>query len=297
MSFERLRWRGEYAAVRFLEGMTADFGPRRREALGLALGRIAYFADSRHRRVALENLREAFPDWTADRVRRTALGAFAHLGRLLLEILEIHKEPSALLRRTRIEGWEHLEAAARSGKGYFLVSAHFGNWERVAWLQAALGFPLWMVTRPLDNPLLEAFLAARREATGNRVVHKRRAVREMVKGLKEGRGIALVVDQNFGEAGGVFVPFFGRPAATTPVLGSLARRLGPVVLPVFAFPEPEGAYRVVYGPPVEVPRTSDPEADAREVTREATARIEAAVRACPTAWFWMHRRWRTRPPA
>lgn len=295
MSFERLRWRGEYGAVRLLEALTRDWEPARRESFGRSLGKIAFAVDRRHRSVALENLRAAFPQWPPPRVRETALGAFAHLGRLLMEILEVPPEPEALLRRTRFEGWPHLEAAARSKRGYFLVSAHFGNWERVAWLQAALGFPLWMITRPLDNPRLEAFLAERRESTGNRVIHKRRAVREMVKGLREGRGIALVIDQNFGEPGGVFVPFFGRPAATTPVLGSLARRLGAVVLPVFSYPEPGGAYRVVYGPPVEVPKTADPEADALQVTREATARIEAAVRACPAAWFWMHRRWRTQP--
>ncbi len=295
MFFERLRRRGEYGAVRLLEALTRDWEPARRESFGRSLGKIAFAVDRRHRSVALENLRAAFPEWPPQRVRETALGAFAHLGRLLMEILEAPPAPEALLRRTRLEGWPHLEAAARSKRGYFLVSAHFGNWERVAWLQAALGFPLWMITRPLDNPWLETFLAERRESTGNRVIHKRRAVREMVKGLREGRGVALVIDQNFGEPGGVFAPFFGRPAATTPVLGSLARRLGAVVLPVFAYPEPRGAYRVVYGPPVEVPRTADPEADALQVTREATACIEAAVRACPTAWFWMHRRWRTQP--
>lgn len=295
MSFEGLRWRLEHGAVRFLEALASDFPPARRERVGRALGIAAFHLDRRHRQVALGNLAAAFPAWPPARRWETAREAFAHLGRLLMEILESPSDPAALLKRTRIEGLSHLEAAARSSRGYFLVSAHFGNWERVAFLQGALGFPLWMVTRPLDNPLLEVFLGRRREATGNRVVHKRKAVREMVKGLREGRGIALVIDQNFGEPGRVFVPFFGRPAATTPVLGSLARRLGAEVLPVFAFPEEGGAYRVVYGPPVEVPRTSDPEADALAVTAEATARIEAAVRSCPSAWFWMHRRWRTAP--
>lgn len=297
MFSERIRWRLEYGAVRLVEALAADFSPGRRERLGRALGRLAFGLDRRHRRVALDNLERAFPSWTEEKRRETAREAFAHLGRLLMEILETPPDAAALLKRTTIEGLAHLEAAARSGKGYFLVSAHFGNWERVAWLQAALGYPLWMVTRPLDNPHLESLLAARRSSTGNRVVHKRKAVREMVKGIREGRGIALVIDQNFGEPGGVFVPFFGRPAATTPVLGTLARRLGAQVLPVFAFPEENGAYRVVYGPPVEVPRTADPEADALAVTAEATARIEAAARSCPSAWFWMHRRWRTEPPS
>ncbi len=295
MSFESARWAVEFAAVKGLAHLAARLTPATRRSVGGALGSAAYLLDARHRRVALRNVESALPALSARERRAVAKGAFSHLGRLLVEILE-HDEPtSALLDRCRFEGLHHLKAAAEAGRGYFLVSAHFGNWERVALLQAALGYPLWMITRPLDNPRLEAFLAQRRERTGNRVIHKRRAVREMVKGLREGRGIALVIDQNFGEPGRVFVPFFGRPAATTPVLGSLAVRTGAAVLPVFSYPEPGGRYRVVYGPLLPVPSTGDPEANALAVTAAATARIEEAVRACPAAWFWMHRRWRTRP--
>ncbi len=295
MSFKSARWAVEFAAVQTLAHLAARLTPEARLSVGRALGSAVYFLDARHRRVARKNLEYAFPSLSSRERRAITKGAFLHLGRLLLEILE-HDEPtSTLLDRCRFEGLEHLKAAAEAGRGYFLVSAHFGNWERVALLQAALGYPLWMITRPLDNPRLETFLAHRRERTGNRVIHKRRAVREMVKGLREGRGIALVIDQNFGEPGRVFVPFFGRPAATTPVLGSLAVRTGAAVLPVFSYPETGGRYRVVYGPSLTVPSTGDPEADALAVTAAATARIEEAVRACPTAWFWMHRRWRTRP--
>ncbi|MEW5764345.1 MAG: lysophospholipid acyltransferase family protein [Acidobacteriota bacterium] len=295
MSFKSARWAVEFAAVQSLAHLVSRLTPATRRSLGRALGSAVYLLDARHRRVALHNLERALPALSSRERRAVARGAFSHLGRLLVEILEHKEPPTALLGRCRFEGLEHLRAAAEAGRGYFLVSAHFGNWERVALLQAALGYPLWMITRPLDNPRLEAFLARRRESTGNRVIHKRRAVREMVKGLREGRGIALVIDQNFGEPGRVFVPFFGRPAATTPVLGSLAVRTGAAVLPVFAFPEEGGWYRIVYGPPIEAPSTGDPEADAISVTAAATARIEEAVRACPGAWFWMHRRWRTRP--
>jgi KDO2-lipid IV(A) lauroyltransferase len=295
VSFESVRWAAEFGAVQALAYLARRLTPATRLSVGRALGSAVYHLDARHRRVALKNLEAALPGLSPRERRAVAKGSFRHLGRLLVEILEHGGPPEPLLDRCRIEGLDHLKAAAEAGRGYFLLSAHFGNWERVAFLQAALGHPLWMIARPLDNPRLEAFLAQRRERTGNRVIHKRRAVREMVRGLREGRGVAIVIDQNFGEPGRVFVPFFGRPAATTPVLGSLAVRTGAAVLPVFAFPEPEGRYRIVYGPPLEVPSTGDADADAAAVTAAATAHIEAAVRACPTAWFWMHRRWRTRP--
>jgi KDO2-lipid IV(A) lauroyltransferase len=266
-----------------------------RLAFGRALGRLGWLLDRRHRRVALLNLERGLPERDALWRGAAGRGSFEHLGRLLVEILLQERDAPRAMSRTRVEGWGYLQEAARSQGGYFLVSGHFGNWEWVAHLQAAMGYPLWMVTRPLDNPYLERFFAGLRESTGNRVVHKRNATREMLKGLKEGRGIAFILDQNMGEPGHVFVNFFGRPAATTPTMGSLAARRGVPVLPVFAYPEPGGGYRVVYGPPVRVPDTGDREADAMAITAEATLRLEAAVRACPQAWFWMHRRWRTRP--
>ena len=295
MDFRRVRWAAEFLAVRTVAAALRLAPLRARLALGRSLGRLVFQVDRRHRRVALENLEQAYPDERAPWRRQVALGSFEHLGRLFAEILCQGWNGRSALSLARYEGWCHLQQVASSGRGYFLLSGHFGNWERVANLQGALGYPLWMIVRPLDNPLLERFFARLREGTGNRVVHKRNAVREMVRGLKAGKGIALVIDQNFGEASRVFAPFFGRPAATTPVLGSLAVRLRVPILPVFSFPEAGGRYRIVYAPPFEAPDTGNPEADAQEVTRRATALIEGAVRACPSAWFWMHRRWRTQP--
>ncbi len=266
-----------------------------RLGVGRALGRLVYRVDRRHREVALANLGAAWPDQPEAWRQGVARSSFEHLGRLLVEITAQGPDVSRVLPKWRVEGWEHLLQIAAEGKGYFLLSGHFGNWERIAHVQAALGYPLWMVARPLDNPYLEDYFRRLREGTGNRVVHKRSAVREVVKGLKAGKGIAFVIDQNFHEAGRVFVPFFGRLAATTPALGSLASRMDVPVLPVFSFPEPDGSYRVVYGPPLPKPVSGDREAAALEITAAATARIEEAIRRCPGAWFWMHQRWRTRP--
>lgn len=295
MASERLRWILEYGAVRATSAGLACLPHRGRLAVGRMLGRLFCAVDRRHRSIALENLGAAYPESGEAWCTQTARGAFEHLGRLLVEILGQGPDVSRTLDLCKIEGWFWLRKVQCEGKGYFLLSGHFGNWERVAHLQAALSHPLWMVARPLDNPYLERLFARRRESTGNRVVHKRNAVREVARGLKAGKGIAFVIDQNFGEPGGVFVPFFGRLAATTPALGRLAVRFNAPVLPVFAYPEPGGRYRIVYGPPLEIPRTGDAEADAQALTARATAAIEEAVRACPTAWFWMHRRWRTRP--
>jgi KDO2-lipid IV(A) lauroyltransferase len=268
-----------------------------RVRFGEGVGSLIYAVDSRHRRVAMENLRSAYPRADSSWHRDVARRAFRHIGRLLVEILTLPQRLEDPLDDLRIEGWHHLQTVQQGGRGYFLVSAHFGNWERIALFQAMMGYPLTMIVRPLDNPYLERLLAEIRECCGNRVAHKRNAVREIVKALRTGGGVAFMIDQNFGESGRVFPPFFDRPAATTPVLGRIAAKMNVPVLPVFAFPLLGGRYRIVYGPPIKAARSGDIEKDAMAITEEVTRRVEGAIRSSPGAWFWMHRRWRTRPDA
>ena len=271
--------------------------PRRwRLGFGRAVGRLAFRVLPRQRGTALDNLRLAYPD--ADEAWRSSVarGAFGHLGRLLVELLTMGREAANPASLLRIEGREHLDAVTATGKGYFLLSGHFGNWEWVALQHGAEGHRLGMVIRPLDNPRLEGWLAANRTSTGNRLIAKRDALREVVRGLKAGLGLAFVIDQNFREKNAHFVPFFGHLAATTPALGALAARMNVPVLPVFAYPQDDGTYRVIYEAPILAPSSGDEGADALAVTAAATRRIEDAIRRCPTAWFWLHRRWRTRPP-
>lgn len=292
----RIRWWFEFLVLRGIRSSLIVLPHSWRLAVGRGIGRTAFLLDRRHARVAVDNLAAAYPDLDARWHRRTAREVFAHLGRLLVEILLARWELHRLSSRMHLEGLEHLHSVLAAGRGYFLLSGHFGNWEWVALLQGLMGHPLWMVARALTNPHLEQWFAETRQASGNRVVHKHDALREIVKGLKGGRGIAFVVDQYFPERGAHVVPFFGRAAATTPALGALAVRMRVPVLPVFAYPQEDGSYRIRYEEPIWPAVGADPDAAALDLTLEATRRIERAVRSQPEAWFWVHRRWREPHP-
>lgn len=289
----RLRWVVEYAAVQSIRALIAPMTLRGRLRAGHVIGDIAWAILPSRRRTTLENLKVAYPEETPEWRDAQAKKSFRHLGRLGVEVLflDSKRNPAAVT-----EGWEHLEAVASGNRGYFLMSGHFGNWELLGNLQAAAGYPVSMITRPLDNPLLERLFSRVRETTGNRIIHKRSAVREMVKGLKAGEGIGIVIDQNFREKGAHFVPFFGVSAATTPILGAISVRMAVPIVPVFAFPLDDGSYRIRYEPAIYPPDGASGEEAAIAMTAEATKRIENAIRACPHPWFWMHNRWKTRPP-
>jgi KDO2-lipid IV(A) lauroyltransferase len=265
-------------------------------ALGRALGRLLADLDPRHVGIAAENLRQAFPHWDEPRRLRTARAVYAHFGQTLVDILWMADQPRERLLSLIVEdGRENVDRVRAAGRGAVYVTAHFGNWEfyGVAW--AWMGEPIGVVARPLDNPALDARLTAFRTRSGNTVISKRRALQDILRLLRQGAGVAILVDQNVQEQDGIFVEFFGRPAATTTVAAALAVKTGCALVPVHCEARADGRYTFVYGRPLEWTSTGSREADIARLTQALTTEIEGWVRAHPEQWLWMHRRWKTQP--
>jgi len=292
-------WRAwlEYLPIRLLQILLRAAPRRLALALGRAVGRLACRLDGRHRRIAVDNLAACLPEAADPAVAlRLARECYAHFGAVAVECLLLpYRGPEDVDRLAVWEGVEHLKAAHLKGKGVLVISAHMGNWEVVALLQGFLGLPMAMVTRPLDNPLLEEMLARGRRRSGNDVVHKRRAVRGILKALDDGWCVALLIDQDFVESNRVFVDFFGRPASVAPTLGLIALRTGAPIVPVVSELLPDGRYRIRYLPPVEPVATGDREADVLDIMSRCTALLEREIRRTPSQWLWLHRRFKTRP--
>ena len=261
---------------------------------GRALGRIVYAIDGSHRRVALENLRHAFPGRPPEERRALAQATFAHFGALLLELIKFGSySPAQMLAASEIEGEDRARQAHQQGRGVFFFTGHFGYWEICGAAHPLRIHPFSVLARPLDNPRLHAMLEGIRTSTGNAVIYRQGAVRRMLRDLADNRGIAVLIDQHLHTPDAVYVDFFRRPAATTSALAALALRTGAPVIPVFALPLPHGRYRFVYEHPVDPPRADTPDA-IRDFTQRCTDVLEMYVRRHPDMWLWMHRRWRDR---
>jgi Kdo2-lipid IVA lauroyltransferase/acyltransferase len=290
----------EYLPVRAASLLLRILPRRWGLALGRRAGTIAWALDGRHRRVALENLQAAMGGSLSGAERaRIARRVFEHFGMVAADCLMMTRlAPGDQDRLIEYEGVEHIRKAFLKGKGVFVVSGHFGNWEMVALMQGWLGYPMALVNRPLDNPRLDRLLREARRHSGNEVISKRHAAREILKTLKRGWCVALVIDQDTRGGGDpVFVDFFGRPAATTAALGLLSLKSEAPIVPVFGVPLPGGRYRVTYLPEVAVERTGDRQKDVAAITQACTSLIEQQVRAHPECWLWLHRRWKRSPRA
>jgi len=292
-----LRFLLEAAAFAVILGAARLLPRRALLALGSGAGWLGYLLDRRHRGIAIDNLRAIYgPSLHEAEVLRIVKACWRHFGRILFDALAFPRLSARSAGSVvQYEGLEHIRSAYARGKGVILFSAHYGHWELVALMQGYLAMPLALVARPLDNPYLERMLARLRSGSGNVIIHKRSAVREMLRAIRRGIGVAIVIDQDARDLG-VIVPFMGRPASTTPTLALLALRTGAAVVPVFSVPLAGGTWRVVYGPEVEVRDTGDHDADVARLTAACTAVVETWVRRHPELWLWMHRRWKTAPP-
>src|SRR5262245_24011627 len=263
-----MKHRVEYLAIRVLIGIVRMMPNALVSATGALVGLIAYAADVKHRRIALENVAAAFPTQTRAAHRRIVRGAFKHFGRLLFELLKFSTlSPDAMLKRVEFEGEDHVRAAFAHGRGVLFVTGHFGFWELQALVHALRLPPMAVMARALDNPRLHQLLERMRTRTGNLVIYRQGGIRRVLKRLQEGGGVGVLIDQHVLGKDAVMVDFFGRQAATTSAVAALALRTGAPIVPLFAVPIADGRYRMIYEHPVEPPA-----ADAADPIRELTQR-------------------------
>lgn len=292
MSGVRVRHRVEYvlvAGVRWVVGVLPDALVR---ALGTFIGLTFFSIDPAHRRLAVRQLRAAFPTRSEAECRAIARATFGHFGRLLVLLLKFSTlTPDQIRARIDVEGDDRVRSALAAGKGVIIVTGHFGYWEMHGLAHALVLPPMSVLARPLDNPLLHTLLEDVRRMTGNHVIYRTGAIRKVLRALNANETVAILIDQHIATADAVRVDFFNRPVATTSAPATLALRTGAPLVPAFALPLPHGRMRLVYEHPVDLPRP-DAEDPVRDLTQRCTDVLEMYVRRHPDLWLWMHRRWR-----
>ena len=296
-----LRHRAELALFRLVTGALLALPARAARRTAAAAARLALAIGASRRRILVKNLTAAFPEKSPEELREIARQSVEGFAAGLVDFLEAGRLSAGELKsRVTIAGEEHLAAARARGKGVFLLSAHFGSWEIAALACGLMGEPIALLVRTLDNPLLEEELSRLRRRFGNRPIPKKEAARELLRAMGRNESVAILVDQNVIPREAIFVPFFGRLAATTPSLALLHLKTGAAVVPVFMWPEGPGRYRMEFERPILAEEFGGPEVDRNERVRRATARymavIETAIRREPQAWLWIHDRWKSRPP-
>jgi KDO2-lipid IV(A) lauroyltransferase len=288
----------EFAVVWLFIRILGALPRRLARAAGVAIAAVAFRAVTRLRQVGQQNLQLAFPHLPASERAEILRLEYRNLGWLLAEFCQMSSYTAQSASRfIRYQGLENYLAARDRGKGVLVLTGHLGAWELSSFFHSLAGYPMGMVIRRLDNPLVDALVNRIRCRHGNRVLHKDDFARGLLAAMRAGETVGILMDTNMTPPQGLFVPFFGVPACSASGLARVALKTGAAVLPGFLlWEESERRYVLHFYPELALVSTGDPEADAAENTARFTAVLENVIRQYPSQWLWMHRRWKTRPP-
>lgn len=261
-------------------------------AAASAAGGAAYALDRRLRRVALANLDAAYGDTlTPDEKRRTARAAFQTFALVALDLFWF-----GVFTRSRIRRYVRFDATMDplfATAPLVAVTAHLGNWEILGLAVALRGASLLSVAARVKSRVGERLMAYARRRTGQKLAPRRGGLKALVRELRHGGRVALLMDQNTREdEGGAFVEFFGLPATVSQAAATLCARTGAPLFVACCVADRRGVYRAEGRPLIRVGPGGVPEEAA---TAEMTRAIEAMIRRYPGAWMWMYKRWRYVP--
>jgi Kdo2-lipid IVA lauroyltransferase/acyltransferase len=276
----------------------------RRLALIAGVLRVFVYLQPRHERIARENLQRAFPNQDAEWYEDILKRSYRELARVIVDVVRL-----PTLDRKWVEG--HVEhpflprlqeihrTHTKSGTVY--ASGHLGSFEILAHAMTLYDRPMSFLVRHFKMPRVDRWWNARREANGNTIISRDGGVREALRTLQQGRDVGILFDQNVTRDHAVFVDFFGLPAATTRTVGVAALRTKAPVVVVSITHYGEDRYRInmveCEVSSIYADKNLSAEEKVARITQLVSTEYEKMIRNDPAAWFWMHRRWRTRPEA
>jgi Kdo2-lipid IVA lauroyltransferase/acyltransferase len=297
----KLRHAAEYAGVMFALGVVRALPLGVLRALVGPVASLGFVLLRRRRALAVDNVRHALgPEVTEVEARRVALASLCSF--LLTAIPEVAKLAAPLTAGDR-EEWlrasapelEALFARARAlhdeTHGCVFVTPHLGNWELLPFVSAALGIPLVVAVRPLDNPLLERRLLQSRTSTGQVFVAQRNSLWRLQTVLRQGKSVGLLPDQ--AAMKGLKVEFLGREALTSPVPALLALYSNRPLVVVACFRTAQGRFAGHVGDPIWPRAGGSDREEAQRLTQAMNSEMGTLVREHPEQYFWLHNRWKS----
>ena len=288
-----------YIALRVAYMALHSWGMRVGHSLACLVGDIMFIIDKKHRDRAMGNLAFSFPEMSERRrreVTRKSMRALCMLGVEVMfttRILRLDTFSKYIELGDRFH--EVLTLLLKRNQSLIVITGHYSNWEVLGYAIATMGFPMASVARPLDNPYISDFVYGVRERSGLTVINKKGATDAVTDILDRKGMVGFTADQNAGKKG-IFIDFFGRKASAYKSIGLLAMQYDvPVVIGYArrvgdAFRFVIGCQDIIY--PDDWKNQEDP---LRYITQRYNKAIEDFVRADPSQYLWVHRRWKTRP--
>ena len=262
--------------------------------LGRFVGNFIYYCIPVRKAITLDHLEQAFPEKSTTEIKKIARGAYQNLGMNALEHLRIPTLTKEEIKSiVDLADEDILSRALERKRGVIIVGGHFGNWEYASCAVSANGYRFAVLVAEISNKYINKKINDHREAFGGEMITKD-STKAIVRIIRENGSVGMLIDQNQ-KRGGAFVDFFGRPCSTAKGPAVLAIKTGASILFFAAIRQTDGTIKAILEP-IEIDYEAGPtEANIHDITQRCTSRLEHYTRIYPDQWFWMHRRWKTRP--
>ncbi len=238
-------------------------------------------------KIALRNLKMAFPEKTEEEYKDTLARMWDNLGRMLAEYIDLEY----FLPNIELVGVDHLKRALGSSGQAIIFSGHIGNWEIMAPALLSYGIPVDLIYRAPNNPWVDKLLTRYRSLNGKlkTMPKSRRGTRQLVEAVQNGRSVGILIDQKYNE--GVEVPFLGHPAMTSAAFVQLSQKFNCPLIPFRVERIAATRFRLSFYPALRVRDENDENRPVEDVISEAHTLLESWITERPDQWLWPHRRW------
>ena len=255
---------------------------------------LIFVFDKKHRKIIKINLDFAYGKSMEEKEKtRIIKKCYKNLVYFLADFVKnqgITKDE--LSKKVTFENKEVLENAVKENKKIILITAHYGNWELIALCIGAFFDKVTGVGRALEGKTINNILKRNREQFDIKMLDKQGAMKGMIKALKQGRILGLLVDQNTAEKEGVVVDFFEKKARQSHSTAILSRKFGAVIIPVFITTDDYKNYKITFYDKITPVKSEDINKDILELTQKQSDAMEKAIRNKPDEWFWFHKKWK-----
>lgn len=261
------------------------------------LGRQMWARYHRGRKRALDNLHASFPDKDQSWLEETGRRSFESIVMLVMDVLFTPR----LVKRENWEKYstykniEQIKWLMQGGQGLLLITGHYGNFELMGYLLGVFGFNIYSIARPLDNRFINNYLYGIREKKGQKIIDKKGASEQMQQLAEDNATLCFIADQDAGKKG-LFVDFFGRKASTYKSIALLAMSYNmPIGIASCRRIDDRFFFHIEIDRMIMPDEWKDKDDPITWLTAEYTKAIEDFVRLDPNQYWWLHRRWKTRP--
>lgn len=264
---------------------------------GTWLGFLWFDVFGIRKKIIMDNLTIAFPDWSEEQKKQVGRKSVYNLGYNFGEFFFIPSmTPGWVQKNVVFEGWEHVEKAREGGKGMFFLSLHLGNADVAANSIAMNGQDLYLITKNFKTQWFNDLWFSIRGAKGVNYInaHGSNNAFEILKALKKNAALVFVLDQYMGKPFGIATTFFGKRTGTAYGLALFVQKTKAPVLPVYTFEGSDKKIHIVVEPALDTGKsvTDDKDQTILNLTQSFNDKLEEIVRKHPEQWMWVHRRWK-----